>query len=138
MVNVKPHSDMQPVVTTHRHIAEDTLSQQRVTKLIQTAWKAFELRVFTQIKANSFAVLTQILHLTSQCACLDQEHSISLVVSTAAEGGMAALAPPIDKLNDDHDLPASDVVDFTPSMKSESSNLFSRLGPLSRPGASPS
>jgi hypothetical protein len=27
---------------------------------------------------------------------------------------MAALAPPHDSLNDDHDLPASDVVDFTP------------------------
>jgi hypothetical protein len=65
MINVKPHSDMQPVVTTHRHIAEDTLSQKRVSKLIQTAWKAFELRILAQIKANSFAVLTQILQLTS-------------------------------------------------------------------------
>jgi hypothetical protein len=27
---------------------------------------------------------------------------------------MAALAPPLDSLNDDHDMPASDVVDFTP------------------------
>jgi hypothetical protein len=27
---------------------------------------------------------------------------------------MAALAPPIDSLNDDNDLPASDVVGFTP------------------------
>jgi hypothetical protein len=27
---------------------------------------------------------------------------------------MAALAPPLDSLNDDHDLHASDVVDFTP------------------------
>jgi hypothetical protein len=40
--------------------------------------------------------------------------SISAVTTNAAEGGMAALTSPIDSLDDDNDLHASNVVDFTP------------------------
>jgi hypothetical protein len=72
IVLVTPHSDMQTAVTTPRHIAEDTLSQLSVTKLIQTACEAFELRISAQIKANSFALLAQIQRLKSQSTRLDQ------------------------------------------------------------------
>jgi hypothetical protein len=113
-VLVTPHSDIQTTVTAPHHIAEETLSQLRVTKLIQTACEAFELRVSAQIKANSFASLTQIQQLMSQSRRLNQQQSIAAVATSAAEGGMAALAPRLDSLNDDHDLPASDVIDFTP------------------------
>jgi hypothetical protein len=105
---------MQTVVTTPRHIAEDTLSQLRVTEIIQTPCEAFKLRISAHIKANSLALLTKIQKLKNQSTRLDQQLSIPGVANIAAEGGMAALAPPLDSLNDDHDQPASHVVDFTP------------------------
>jgi hypothetical protein len=112
MVLFTPHSDMQPVVTTPPRIAENTLAQLHVTKLIQTACEAFELRISPQIKANSFALLAVIQQLRNQSTRLDQQ-SIPVVATSAAVGGMEALAPPFDSLPNDHDLVASNVVDFT-------------------------
>jgi hypothetical protein len=93
MVHVTPHYDMQPVVTTPRHIAEDAISQQRVIELIQTACEAYGHRISAEIKAKSFALLTKIQHLTSPTTRLKQQHSIPVVATNAAKGGTAALAP---------------------------------------------
>jgi hypothetical protein len=119
---------MQPLVTAPRHIAADTLSQLHVTELIQTACEAFELRISAQIKANSFALLAQIQQLRNQSTRLDHQ-SIPAVATCAAEGGMEALAAPFDSLPDDHDLLASNVVDFTPVREVKVSDPSSKTWP---------
>jgi hypothetical protein len=78
------------------------------------ACETFELRISAQVKANSFTLLSRIHQLTSQSTRLDQQLSIHVVATIATHGVMAALAPPLNSLNDDNDLPVSDVVDFTP------------------------
>jgi hypothetical protein len=85
-----------------------------VAKRIQAACAVSERRLIEQIEANCFALLAHLKHFAELATCLNMQQPIPAAATIATEGGYAAaLAPPIELLNDDTEPIESEFVDFT-------------------------